>query len=266
MPVLVAASEGEGFQAPTVEQEFFPEPFLFVGTPFEMNRVMMVRLIAAVALLLLMIWYSRRAKLVPTKGQAAVEAVMTFGTKNIGEEILGKEGARKYQPLLLTLFMGILFMNLTGVIPGLQIAGTSVIGMPLIYALFAYFGFIVAGIKARGFGTFFKEQLMPEGLPKVIYLLMIPIEFLSTFIIRPVTLTIRLMANMMAGHFVLVLCFLGTHYLYFTMSGILGAGLGTLTLLGGTIYVAFEIFIGALQAYIFTILTAVYISMSVSKH
>ena len=265
-PILLV-TEGEGFPAPTLEHEFDPAPFLFAGTPFEMNRIILVRLVAVAILVILLVLYSKRAKLIPGKAQAAMETLLEFSKVSIAEEILGgEEEARRYQPLLMTIFLGVLFMNLTGVIPGLQIAGTSLVGMPLVYAVVAYLGFIIAGIKAQGGGKFFKSQLMPPGVPKVMYILMIPLEFISTFILRPVTLTIRLLANMVAGHFILVLCFLGTHYLYFTMSGALGGALGTLTLLGGVIFVALELFIGALQAYIFAMLTAAYISLSVSEH
>jgi len=184
------------------------------------------------------------------------------GARRVGEEILG-ERAKPYQPLLATVFLGLLFMNITGVIPGLQIASTSIVGMPLVYALVAYVGFIYAGIKANGFGRFFKEQLFPPGVPKPIYILMTPIELLSTFVIRPVTLTIRLLANMISGHLLLLLCFVGTHYLYLSLSGGLGISLGSLTLLAGIVFTLFEAFVAALQAYIFALLTAAYISLSI---
>ncbi|MBM7825838.1 F-type H+-transporting ATPase subunit a [Arcanobacterium pluranimalium] len=264
LPVFVASNDG-GFEPPTLDHEFNPAPFLFVGTPFEINRILMVRLIAVALLALLLILYSRRAKLVPGRAQGAMESLLDFSRVQIGHEILGEADAKRFQPLLATLFLGILFMNLTGVIPGLQIAGTSLVGMPLIFALVAYIGFIVAGVRVQG-AKFFKNQLIPPGVPKPLYVLMVPLEFLSTFILRPVTLTVRLLANMIAGHFILVLCFLGTHYLYFTLSGSMGIGLGTLTLLGGVIFVVFELFVGALQAYIFAMLAAVYISLSISEH
>ncbi|MGO1714273.1 F0F1 ATP synthase subunit A [Ancrocorticia populi] len=247
-------------------EEFFPEPFLFEGTPFEINRLILVRLIAVVLLAIVFGLYARRAKLVPGRAQAVVEFGLDFVRKQIGHEIIGEEKSDRYMPLLATIFFGTLFMNLTGVIPGLQIAATSVIGMPLVYAVVAYVGFIVAGIKEQGAGHFFKNQLMPPGMPKVLYLLMTPIEFLSTFIIRPLTLTIRLLANMVAGHMILVLCFVGTNFLYTGMGGAAGIGLGSLTLVAGIIFVAFEIFIGALQAYIFALLSAVYISLSIEEH
>ncbi len=261
----VQAAGDDLWHVPGLE-EFFPAPFLFEGTPFEINRLILVRLIAVVVIVVIFGLYAKRAKLVPGRAQAGVEFLMDFVRKQIGHEIIGEEKADKYLPLLATLFFGVFFMNITGVIPGLQIAATSVIGMPLVYALVAYVGFITAGIKAQGAGHFFRNQLMPPGMPKILYVLMVPIEFLSTFIIRPATLTIRLLANMVAGHIILVLCFVGTHYLYLGMSGVLGFGLGSLTLVAGMAFVAFEIFIASLQAYIFALLSAVYISLSIEEH
>nr|WP_231699978.1 F0F1 ATP synthase subunit A [Arcanobacterium phocae] len=266
VPILLASNSGDGFVAPGLDHEFNPDPLLFSGTPFEIHRLILVRLIAVLVLLAVMVWYSRSAKLIPSRGQAVVESILDFSRVQIGEEIIGADKAAKYQPMIATVFIGILFMNLTGVIPGLQIAGTSLVGMPLIFALFVFFGFVLAGIKSRGFGRFFREQLFPPGVPKLVYVLLTPLEFFSTFVLRPVTLTIRLLANMVAGHFILVLCFLGTHYLYFEISGYFGAGLGSLTLLVGVIFVVFELFVGALQAYIFAMLAAVYISLSISEH
>ncbi len=264
LPILLSAGESD-FEGPTLGHEFNPDPFLFAGTPFAMNRIILVRLIAVFFLAVVLVLYAKRAKLVPGRLQGVIESLFDFSRVQIGEEILGEEKAKRYQPMLLTLFLGILFMNLSGVIPGLQIAGTSLIGMPLIFGLFAYVGFIVAGIRARGF-KFFKEQLCPPGVPKALYILMTPIELLSTFILRPITLSVRLLVNMVSGHFILVLCFLGTHYLYFTLSGALGVSLGTLTLLAGIVFVIFELFVGVLQAYIFAMLSAVYVLLSISEH
>lgn len=259
----IVAADG-GFVAPGID-EFFPPAILFEGTPFALNRVMLIRLISAVALLIFAWIYHSRAKLVPGRWQSAFESLLDFSRVQIGQEIL-EDKAKKYQPLLATIFIGTLFMNLTGIIPGLQLAGTSVVGMPLIYAVVAYVTFIVAGIRERGGWPFFRDQLFPPGVPWPVYFLMTPIEILSTFIIRPVTLTIRLLANMISGHMILALCFLGTQFLYFAMGGIGGALAGTVTLLGGVIFVAFEAFIACLQAYIFAMLTAAYIQLSITAH
>ena len=264
LSMLGLPMENDGFHAPGVE-EFFPAPIFFAGTPFEMNRVMVIRLLAALVLLVFCVIYAKRAKLIPGRAQAAMESLLDFSRVQIGEEILEGQ-ARKYQPLLATIFLGTLFMNLTGVIPGLQLAGTSVIGMPLIYAVVAYVAFIIAGMKERGAGTFFKEQLFPPGVPWPIYIIMTPIELLYNFINLPVTLTVRLLANMLSGHMLLVLCFLGTHALYFSMGGGLGIGLGTVTLVAGILFTVFELFVACLQAYIFALLTAAYIQLSISAH
>lgn len=260
----IQASGDNDFHAPTID-EFFPDPILFAGTPFEINRVIMVRLIATAILCAILIVYSRRAKLVPGRAQNALEMLLDFSRKSIGQELLGKNAA-PYQPLLASIFLGILFMNITGIIPGLQVASTSIIGMPIVYAAVAYIAFIWAGIKNNGAGGFFKAQLFPPGVPKPIYILMTPIELLSTFVLRPLTLTVRLLANMVSGHLLLVLCFVGTNALYLSMGGIGGIAMGSLTLIGGIAFTAFEAFVACLQAYIFALLTAAYISLSIDAH
>lgn len=262
---LTAAAEDSGFHAPTMD-EFFPEPFLFAGTPFAINRIIMARLISVAVIVIICLLYAKRAKLVPGRAQSAVEYIFDFIRKSIGYEVIGEEKAGRYLPALATMFLGIFFMNITGVIPGLHIASTSLIGMPIIYAIFAYVLFIAAGIRVHGVGGYFKSQLMPAGVPVPVYILMTPIEFLSNFIVRPATLVIRLLANMVAGHLLLVLCFGATHALYFSMGGVTGVLAGTVTLLGGIAVVVFEILVAGLQAYIFALLAAVYISLSIEEH
>jgi len=104
---------------------------------------------------------------------------------------------------------------------------------------------------------------MPSGVPWPLYIIIIPLEFLSTFIIRPVTLTLRLLMNMIVGHLMLVLFFSATQFFIFTLGGfwsLLGAG----TLAFGFVFTIFELLVGFLQAYVFTILTAVYIQLAVA--
>ncbi|MGO1621874.1 F0F1 ATP synthase subunit A [Flaviflexus sp.] len=246
--------------------EFFPEPYLFAGTPFAINRIIMARLIAVAVLAIICILYAKRAKLVPGRAQAALEYILDFIRKSIGYEVIGEEKAARYLPALATLFLGVFFMNITGIVPGLHIASTSLVGMPIIYALFAYVMFIAAGIRTHGVGGYFKSQLMPAGVPWPIYILMTPIEFLSNFIVRPATLVIRLLANMVVGHLLLVLTFAATHALYFSVGGLGGALGGTVTLLGGVAVVVFEILVAGLQAYVFALLAAVYLALSIEEH
>jgi F-type H+-transporting ATPase subunit a len=263
--VVLAAEEGSGFHGPTLA-DFFPPAVLFEGTIFEFNRITLVRLIAT-ALLVLFFWLAARStRLVPGRTQSMGEMAVDFVRKGIAEESLGREIGRKYTPILVVIFFGVLFMNITGVIPFLNIAGSSVVGMPLVFAILSYVTFIVAGVKAQGGGHFLKSQLFPPGVPWPIYIILTPIEFLSTFIIRPATLTVRLLANMLAGHLLLVLCFAATNYLFFEASsiGLNIAGVGTLA--AGFAFTLFEIFVAVLQAYVFTVLTAVYIQLSVESH
>ena len=260
LSLLVPTATDDGaFHGPTIE-EFFPPVIFFEGTPFEINRIILVRFVAVVAILLIFWLGTRRMRLVPGRGQSIVEMGLDFVRVNIVEDLLGKKDGRRFLPLVTTIFFMVLFMNLTGIIPGLNIAGTSVIGVPLVLAIIAYVAFIYAGVKRNG-GNFFKNALFPPGVPPALYLIVTPIEFVSTFVIRPVTLTLRLMMNMIVGHLLLVLFFAGTQFFFFTADGVFkffGAG----TLAFGFAFTLFEVLIAVLQAYVFAILTTVYIQLA----
>ncbi|MFM2321309.1 MAG: hypothetical protein RL612_456, partial [Actinomycetota bacterium] len=141
-------------------------------------------------------------------------------------------------------------------------AGTSVIGLPIVLAAAAYVTFIYAGVKKHG-GHFFTSALFPAGVPKAFYVLVTPIELLSTFILRPVTLALRLTMNMIAGHLLLVLCFSATQFFLFNAEGAFKA-FGAGTFLFGFAFTLFEILVAFLQAYVFTLLTTVYIQLALS--
>uniref|UniRef100_UPI00405396B0 F0F1 ATP synthase subunit A n=1 Tax=Salinibacterium sp. TMP30 TaxID=3138237 RepID=UPI00405396B0 len=253
-----------GFTGPSLS-EFVPPGFLFVDTPFEINRIMMVRFIA-VAVLILLFWLgTRRMRMIPGRGQSLLEMAVGFVQSNIADGALGKEEGKRFMPLLATMFFMVIAMNITGIVPGLNIAGTAVIGVPLVLAVVAYVVFIYAGIKKQGM-NFFKASLFPAGVPWPLYLIVTPIEFVSTFILRPVTLALRLLMNMIAGHMLLVLCFSATQFFLFTAGGLFGLfSIGTLAF--GFIFTIFELLVAVLQAYVFTFLTAVYIQLAlVEEH
>jgi len=253
-----------GFKGPSLA-DFFPPALLFEGTPFEINRVILVRFIALAVVILLFWLGTRRLRLIPGRAQSLLEMAVGFVQINIAEGALGKEEAKRFMPLLASMFFMILAMNLTGIIPGLNIAGTSVIGVPLVLALVAYVVFIYAGIKKQGV-RFFKASLFPAGVPWPLYIIVTPIEFVSTFVLRPVTLALRLLMNMIAGHMLLVLCFSATQFFLFTAGGLFGLfSIGTLAF--GLIFTIFELLVAVLQAYVFTFLTAVYIQLAlVEEH
>ena len=261
---LPASSGESGFEPPSID-DFFPAPFALQGTPFELNRVMMVRLIMACALVLVFVIGAARARVVPGRFQNALEMILGFVRKNVAEEILGPDFGRRYAPVLTTIFLGVLFLNISGVIPGLQIASTGVVGMPLVFAIVSYIVFFYAGVRTNGVGRYIKGSLAPTGVPGFLYPLIIPIEFLSNLIMRPVTLTIRLLANMVSGHFLLALCYAATSALFLHAAGVL-KGLGAVTFGVALAFVLFEVFVAALQAYIFALLTAVYIESSINTH
>jgi F-type H+-transporting ATPase subunit a len=255
------AADGE-FHAPSID-EFFPDPILFAGTPFELNRIGLIRILVMVVIIVWLWAATRRLRLVPGRGQSILEMGYDFVRVNIAEEMLGKKDAQRYVPLLFTIFVTTLAFNLTGVIPGLNMAASATVGYPLVLALIAYVVFIGAGIKAHGLG-YFKAALFPAGVPKILYILVTPIEFLSTFIIRPVSLTLRLLMNMVAGHLILVLAFSATWFFLFNAPAIFKL-LSPVTFALGFAFTLFEIMIEVLQAYIFTLLTTAYIQSSLAE-
>ncbi len=261
--LLVPTETNDGeFHGPSIE-EFFPGGLLFEGTPFEITRITLVQFIAVAALLLVFWAGTRRMRVVPGRFQSLVEMGLDLVRVNVADDLLGKKDGKRFLPILTTIFFMVLFMNITGIIPFLNIAGTSVIGVPLVLAIVSYVTFIYAGIKASP-KNFFKNSLFPSGVPLPVYLIVTPIELISTFIIRPVTLTLRLLMNMIVGHLLLVLFFAATQFFVFQLGGwytLLGAG----SLAFGLAFTIFEILVAVLQAYVFTLLTAVYIQLAVAE-
>jgi F-type H+-transporting ATPase subunit a len=256
-----ATDEPPVFHGPSID-EFFPEVLTtLAGVPI--TRIHLIQFLATIAVVVIFWLGTRRMKIVPGRFQSLVEMGLDFVRVNIGEDLLGKKDAQRFLPILTTMFFMILFMNLTGIIPFLNIAGTSIIAVPATLALVSYITFIYAGIK-KSPKNFFKNSLFPSGVPWPIYIIVTPIELISTFIIRPVTLTLRLLMNMMVGHLLLVLFFAATQFFIIEMGGwwsILGAG----SLAFGFVFTLFEILVAVLQAYVFALLTAVYIQLAVAE-
>ena len=231
--------------------------------------MMIIRILVMIAILLIFWLGTRRMKVVPTRAQAALEYVTDFVRNNIVYGTLGEKDGRRFLPVLMAIFFTTLGMNLTGLIFGLQLAGTSVIGLPLIMAVVIYVLFIYAGIRKHSVGGFFKHSLIIPGVPKPLVPFLAILEFLSTFILRPITLTLRLLMNMVAGHMLLVLCFSATEFFFFIVLasgnflGVLGVG----SFAFGIAFTFLDLFVAALQAYVITILGAIYIQMAlVEEH
>lgn len=258
--VLAASRPPEPFDAPGLE--LFRPPCLAewdaFGVNFCVDRGILYMFLAAAIVILLFVLAARHSGLVPRGVRNLVESVVGFIRDEIAVQVIGQEG-RPWVPFLTAMFMFILVGNIFGIIPGIQFPVNGRIAIPAFMALLVWVLFNVAGIRAQGLG-YFKSALFPPGVPKAMYLLLTPIEFVSTFLLRPFTLAVRLLANMMAGHLILSIFFLGTAYLLAQPSTIpfaVPAFALSVALTG------FEILVAVLQAYIFTILTAVYIAGAV---
>jgi len=226
-----------------------------------MNKVVFLEFGVAALTALVFILAFRRPRVVPRGGQNLMEALYDFVARDVVEGVLGREGV-VWQPYLTILFIFTAFISLLEVVPAVQFPISSRISVPLILAVGSWIIYNSAGIRKKGFGRYFKGIMFPPGVPKAAYILLTPIELLTALVLRPATLAIRLFANFFAGHVLLVVFFLGTAYLV-ALPPTIPFGLAALAL--SVFLVGLEVFIAAVQAYVFTLLTAVYITLSVSE-
>jgi len=262
-PVLASVSTPPGGYVPPSIEEFFYDP-LFGSGVFAVNRIVLMMLLMTGLLCLLFGVGFRKPQVVPRGLQNVLETGTEFVRTQIGDEVIGKEASRRFSPYLTALFFFILAFNITAIIPGLNMPINGLAAVPLIMAVVTWVIYNVQGVKAQGLGPYVKSSLFPPGIPKPIYLLVTPIELISTFILRPVTLFIRLLANMIAGHLILGLFFSASTYLFLGYQDgrwwTAFFGLGSFA--GAVVFTFFEALVAVLQAYIFTLLTAVYLAGS----
>ncbi|MFZ4516877.1 MAG: F0F1 ATP synthase subunit A [Microthrixaceae bacterium] len=252
--LFAAEGGGGGLQFPPVENLVKWPAWFFEGTLLEFNKIAFISFIAMIVPVVLFLIAGRKAKLVPTGLQNTLETSIDFVEKQVVLPAIGPDGMR-YLPMLLSMFFFIWIGNLFEVIPTAHMPANARMANPLVLALVAWAMFIGVGVKHHGLG-YFKEALFPPGVPKALYLLVTPIELLSTFIIRPFSLAVRLFANMLAGHILLVtfsvLCI--TLWSASILAGVLVLSFPMLVAFTG-----FEFMVAFLQAFIFSLLTAVYI-------
>jgi F-type H+-transporting ATPase subunit a len=203
----------------------------------------------------------RNPSVVPGKLQSLTELGIQFVRENIALPMLGPDSDR-YMPLLATLFFAIFFWNIFEVVPGINFSSNSRIAFPLVMALTVWVIFNGVGIKKHGFLGYMKHVLLPPGAPAPLYILLVPIEFVTGIVIRPITLSVRLWANFLAGHFLLAVFFLGTIAM---LQGGVTAIFAPFSFAIAIALVGFEIFVSILQAFIFTILTASYIGGALAE-
>ena len=235
----------------------WPE-FLFEGTPFAVSKVVVLMWISALISVGFVILAGRNFKLVPKPLQNVGESFYGFIQNGIILETMGPDGL-KYTPFLGSLFIFVLSCNFWGIIPVAQMPVNARIALPFFLALLVWAIFVVVGIKKQGPFGYLKNTGFPPGVPKALYLLVTTIELVSTFIVRPLSMFVRLFANMLAGHLLLtsfaVIC--AALWALQPTVVILPFSFALLVALTG-----FEILVIFLQAFIFTILAAVYIGSS----
>jgi len=255
LQILVPA---EGYTPPGVDDFRFPGLF---GTGW-LNKPMLQIFIAAACVLLLWLLGSRNLKVIPGKGQFFMESLYNFIRNGVAREIIGPN-FQKYTGILVAMFTFVLINNWFGEFFLFMFPTFSNIGYTWGLVAFVYITYIVAGLATHGF-KYFKIALIPEGVPWYLWPLIIPIEFISNFVTRPLTLAVRLFANMFAGHLSIMVFVIGGAFLLTYANNLIFNIAGGVSLVFSLAMLCLELFIGFLQAYIFTILTAQYISSSIS--
>ncbi|RLP11648.1 F0F1 ATP synthase subunit A [Propionibacterium australiense] len=226
------------------------------------NKPLLLALVAFVGILVFWLIASRKLRIVPTKAQFFAEYVYNF-VRNIGRDMIGP-GYRRFVPYLLTVFCFVLVSNWFGELFLFMFPTFSRVSYAYAAAICTFAAYVVSGFKQHGLG-YLKVAMVPSGVPIWLTPVIIPLEFISAFITRPLTLSVRLFANMFAGH-MSIMVFVGggaalltwAHNAFYNVTGVVA-------LLFGMVMLCLELFIGFLQAYIFTMLTAQYIGSSVGE-
>lgn len=256
MELILAASECDTSDqiicTPSSVNELFELPF-----KFGINRTILLNLLAAALLILFFYLALRKKSVIPGKLQSLGEMLLGFVRDEIAIGIIGPQGI-KYFPYLASVFFFVLIGNMFEVVPFILFPITSRIGLPVFLAIITWIIFVVAGIRAQGIG-YFTHLIWPPGVPVALKPLVGIIELVSTLLVRPFSLAVRLFANLAAGHVMLSLLLLSGWVFLFSAKFYIGVGWFAL---GIGIYV-FEILVALLQAYIFTLLSAVYIQTSI---
>jgi F-type H+-transporting ATPase subunit a len=234
--------------------------------------------------------YIRQERLLPSGLMNVLEAVVEFVRDTMVEPAVGRRWVRSWTPLILTLFLFIFCANIVGLIPVFEIVAlidkfvlhsshdsflakvvhggstaTANFNVTAGLATVTFFAIIAAGSKAHGFVQHW-INLVPKGLAWPLYFLLIPIEIMGMFV-RPFALTMRLAANMTGGH-IAILAMLSFVFLFAQMGGpIAGLGVGLLFSVPFSVAISgLEIIVVLVQAYVFALLTAVFIGMAIHAH
>ena len=234
--------------------------FIADGEIYEVNKVVLIYGFAVVLTSMIFILGNKK-QMVPTGAQNLAEISVEFVEQQLIEPTIGHTERRWMSPFMLSLFFFIFFTNIFGIIPIIQMPANARIALPLFLALLCYVLYHGAGFKEHGPIGYVKHALVPPGVPWLLLFLVVPIEFVSKFLVQPFSHTVRLFANLLAGHILLV------------TFAVLSAGLWTtewyaiflpLPAFAIVFFTAFEVMVAFLQAYVFTLLFGVYFGAAVS--
>ena len=265
-------ARGESFTPPSPADFNLPpvgpdHTFTFLGQEMYLGvtKPMLLLVLGALIVFVFFRAASARREMVPNRVQYVGEMGYGFVRNSIGRDIIGSKDFMRFVPFLFVLFFFVLVNNLFGSIPGLQFPTFSKAGMVYGLVLISWVVYNIVGIKAQGgVLAYLKHQTVPPGVPPAMLVLLIPLEFLSNILVRPLTLALRLFANMLAGHLLLILFATGGEFLL-----IHGAALvkpvGLLAWVMFILISFLELLVQALQAYVFVLLTALYISGAIAE-
>jgi F-type H+-transporting ATPase subunit a len=245
---------GCGYPAPSISDFYFKPIFTVAG--IQITKPIVLAVLAAVVILTFFYVAFRKPKLVPRGTQNLGELGVLFVRDQILRQQLGKKGDR-YLPFIVSIFFFVWIMNVFSLIPLIQFPATSRFAFPVALSLIVWVTYITIGIKSKGPIGYFKQMAVPEGAPWWILPLLAPVELLSNIFVRPFTLAIRLFANMLAGHLLLLVFGLASWYLFSLSIGLLFAATSFVLTI---ILTGLEVLITALQAFIFATLTSFYIA------
>jgi F-type H+-transporting ATPase subunit a len=252
------SSLAAGFVAPGPGD--FKLPDILHGNQVLLTKASFLLLLGGLLAVGLLLGAIRKGAVVPGKLQFAGEQAYSFVRDGIARDTIGERDFRTYVPLLTSLFFFVLINNLFGIIPFLQFPSFSRAGFAYGLAGLVWLIYNFVGARRHGLLGYLKLQTVPADVPGWILPLLVPLEFLSNLIIRPITLSLRLFANMFAGHLLLLLFAGGADYLLIHATGPLVKPAGVFSFIMGVLVGFLEIVVEFLQAYVFTLLTASYIA------
>jgi F-type H+-transporting ATPase subunit a len=259
-PVTIAA--GHPFEAPDAGRLFNYDPIFKIGG-ISVTYPMIMLAVITLGLVIFFLRAFRSPKLVPVGVQNVGEAGIEFVEKQIAGPVLGA-ATQGWLPYLTAVFFWVFFLNFLEIFPAVQFPVTSRMAIPATLAVLAWIIYNAVGIKNQGVGGYLKGTLFPPGVPWPVYIILTPIEFFSTFLFRPLTLALRLFANMVAGHMLLTV--IATATIVFLNGNVIGKIGFLIPGAFGVIMTGFELFVAFMQAFIITILTAVYIAGAQEAH